>query len=143
MPLLLIIIIYIACFVALIDKYRNNSEKYLEGMSEKERRWKIGVYFTLGILVPGPLFMLLQKLAVSQREFIIGKMGNDMSEILSLIPATLCSMAGLPFIIKMLRLLRSNSKSNGLFYSFLGPYGIILWFIFSLALSSMFARSCC
>ena len=141
--LVVIVIIYIFCFMALIDKFRNDSWKNIEGLTESERRRKVGIYFVLGILVPWPLFLLLQRIAFTHKEYIISVIGNKYAEVYALIPATLCSMTGLPFIIKMLRLLKSNSKSNGFFYLFLGPYGIILWFLFSLILSSMFARSCC
>lgn len=115
---------------------RKNSEEDKEHLTEEDRRVKIAANLTAGILVPLPVCLMLYIWASVNTRFLENKQWT------LLIAGTLASMTGLPFIIRMLRLIRTDRKA---LWSavFLGPYGLFLWFLVVLSLGMLFVHGCC
>src|SRR6185369_4111561 len=127
--ILLLLAVPIAICAAFIYLVRLHSEKARKKMTEGDRKLSLTAYLILGVLIPLPVCFVLYHW-VSQNKALFSSEGLAIPLL-----GTLASMTGLPFIIKGLRLIHSDSKALWTAV-FLGPYGFLLWFI-TLAFLSM------
>jgi|GEM_PF-3385761 len=121
-----------------VDSLRSGSVNAIWELSDKERYRRITQYFILGIVAPWPVcWGLYQWLFYLKRSYAAAPPG-----MLLLIPGTVATAAGLPFVIKMIRLFRRDSSAHAASW-FFSAYGLILWTGFNLLLMLLFMKGCC
>jgi hypothetical protein len=120
---------------------RVGSEKDREGLTDAERYRAILRLFLLGIFAPWPICYILYTLVFAGKSFFTSMTDGARTGVLLLL-GTACTAAGLPFVMKMIRLFRRDSSAHAVSLS-LSAYGSILWFGFNLLLLALFMGRCC
>lgn len=120
---------------------RLNAEDYRRSLNEDDRKSLIQKYALLGVVAPWPLCFLLFKFLGAFKP-TMDKVAEPGRTTWLLLIGTLCTAAGLPFVAKMLRLIRSDAKA-GFVALLMSGYGLILWTAVSALLLMMFMKSCC
>lgn len=126
-------------FLTGIGLFRMGSEGDRAELSEDERKSAITRNFSLGVSLPLGLGVVFAFVGGNLKNYFDPKYDASTTFFIG----TFLSITGLPFIIRMLRLIRDELKAVRVAL-LLVPYGILLWGACLLLLMVMFARhGCC
>lgn len=137
------ILIFVAAVVVAVCFFliRANSEEHRLAYTDDERRTRIVWYALLGVLAPWPACYLLLKMVDASRP-TLDKIAEPSRTPWLLLLGSVCTAAGLPFVVKMLRLIRSDGTA-GFATLLMSGYGLVLWTVVNAVLLLTFMKSCC